>query len=374
MRRAVPPLLAALVVLVFACGCDEPRETRALHRLLQPVNAHDALRDVDPAVLATAQSIAVVPPENLTGEDHFDALLFAQKLADGLAATGALEVRYPREVYALVEDHNRRIRLHNNNLQKNRLLGKDPESDRLQRMREDQGDVAATENRPLRELDPVRHREDALVVARELGVDLVIRGAATDYDPYYRPRVTLRLEALPTGRSADAAHALAELTQWGVSRSLRSPTGVAWTRQQVFDTANGGVAREVYLYARKRHTEKSAFDTEIYLRSMDRFFEFVGHTLAGRVLDAKARAADLALQKAEEEARRRGREQAAVRARVVGLVRGDAVLPDGREIVTKNLYDRRDTSWRRDEVARRNPEQTRITTPPPARGVEWTGR
>lgn len=340
-------LLALLLAAVFCLmGCTEPHAARVATRLLDPVSALDRVEG-DPVALAGMKSIAILPFENLAPENDFDPMKFSQKIAGQLSSRGEVRVIFPQETMRQLEAYNKEVEIHNRQLHKLMLLGKPAAEERRDRADLGQTTVSTDEAESWRKLDPVGRVEDALKLGRMMKVDGIMMGRVTDYDPYYRPRLAVSCQVVLTGRSDAATRALRELSQWGVPRSLASQRGVAWLRQQNFDTRDGGIARDLYLYARNKHTESNPYDTEIYLRSMDRFFEFVGATLACKMLEVRDDAIDEMLARGRREAKRRRMEETAVVDRIRALTRRDE-LPAGRDIITKNLSDRRDRSWRPD--------------------------
>jgi hypothetical protein len=363
--RAIP-VLALLALL--AAGCEEPRMTRYFPRSFEAVTPYQKLQG-DPAMLVTIRSIAVMPFENQSGVESLDTRKLADQIAGQLSARGVLNVVYPERLMRLAAEENRAVRAHNANLKKLHLLGKSPSSDRAQQRREGTGGERGEENVPRQMLDPAGSLADAVRLARQLGVDAVLVGAVTDYDPYYRPRIGLDLRLVPTGRTDSAARALSELTQWGVPKSLQVRHHPAWHRQQMYDTRDGGVSRKIYLYARRRHTEHSSFDTELYLRSSERFFEFLGYDIATAFLDARMAAYAAAEEAAEARAEAEKMKKEAARNRLRALAGPTPPMPSGIDVVEKNTVDNRSTRWRRDVYSRQHPERTTLTEPEPVRGA-----
>ncbi|MHC4884204.1 MAG: hypothetical protein ACYTGH_03875, partial [Planctomycetota bacterium] len=285
-NRQTTVALLLLLTLMAGNGCVELRGTRVATRMLQPSKAWDE-RDGDPVALATTRSVAVLPFDNQSGEPSFSPETFSQKLSSQLAAMGTVRVIFPQEVKRTLDRLNQEIRHHNDTLYKLDLLGKTPSEERKARSDAGLTSVSSGENKPKALLNPMQNVEDAIRIGRILQVDAVLMGTVTDFSPYYRPRLAVTVKAVLTGRGDAATTALRELTQWGVPRNANYHRGVAWIRQQVFDAASGGIARDIYLWARKHHTEDRPFDTDIYLRDMEKFFEFIGATLASRYLGAR---------------------------------------------------------------------------------------
>lgn len=365
-KYAAAVALAGVFLLVMS-GCIEPWATRAASRSIQPVTALDQLEG-DPVSLSTVKSVAVFPMANTSGNTSFNSLSFSTKMSNQLSSQGIVKVIFPREVVLETESLNKKIVQHNRELNKLLLLGKDPAKERRKNLLKG---IPLTTDKDVEvePLDPVNILADAIKVGRILGVDAVIMGTVTDFDPYYRPRISVSVKAVTTGHSAQAAEALARLTQWGVPNSHATPNGVAWYRQQVFDSNNGGVAREIYLFARNHHTESRPFDTEIYMRSMDKFYEFVGGVLATKFLDARELAAKAAMERAMAEAKRKRQDQERMMARVRALVYPDQKLPSENVVAEKNIKDTRNRSWRPDIYGRAFPEKVDNTAPEYPRGA-----
>lgn len=337
-------------VLLFFYGCTELHGTRVATRMLQPTLALDE-RDGDPVALSTTRSVAVLPFDNQSGESSFSSTQFSQKLSSQLAAYGSVRVIFPQEVLRTLERLNEEIRQHNDTLYKLDLLGKDPAQERQARAEAGLSSTSTGENTTKELLNPVQKIEDAIRIGRILQVDAILMGTVTDFSPYYRPRLTVTVKAVLTGQGEAATKALRELTQMGVPQSLSDHRGVAWTRQQVFDTANGSTARDLYLFARDHHTEDRPFDTEIYLRDMDRYYEFVGATLGSRYLSARASAIREMIALGKKEAKRKKEEEEAILRQIQSLVGGTSPLPESARIVENNERDQHDRSWREDYSA-----------------------
>ncbi len=361
-------LLSSLLIVSFAIsGCAELWATRAATRVFQPVSALDEIEG-DPLALSAVKSIAIFPVANNSGNSSFDSMSFSTKFANQLASKGLVRVTFPRQVIREVEILNDQILRHNQELRKLILLGKDPAKERTEKLIKG---IPLTADRDveLKILDPVNSLADAIKIGRILKVDAVLMSKVTDFDPYYRPRLAITVEAVTTGHSAEAAKTLARLTQWGIPASQTSPHGVAWYRQQVFDTRDGGTSRDLYLFARNHHTEDRPFDTEVYLRSMDRFYEFVGGTIGEKFLGAKAKATKMVLDKAAAEAKKRRLDQEKIRARVRSLVYPTNRLPSQNEVADKNIKDRRNRSWRPDIYGKMYPSKVKNTRPEKPKGA-----
>lgn len=129
---------------------------------------------------------------------------------------------------------------------------------------------------------------DARTLLHVLGVDAILVGTITAYDPYPPPRLGMALalyEGVPAGDPSFDPRDL-----------VRSPRGVeppgggsSWTRPRaeasgVFDAANHDVLRALRDYAGGRTTPESAYGPRVYEMSMPLFGEFVGFRLLEALL------------------------------------------------------------------------------------------
>lgn len=370
LQNTLPALLLLAALLVqTGCVADGRRAIRAIHGA--DSKAFEEFPG-DPVALATVKTIAVVPFEYVGTEPGFDAMAFSTQLATRLAMRGEVRVIYPRQVMDLAGRYNRVARDHNTQLQERALYGEDM-------------DALSTEERtPMERMDPVRRMEDAVRLARELKADAVLTGLVTDYDPYMRPRLGLTMNAVATGNSETAAVALAEMTQWGVPRRMESSMGVVWRIQQMFDSREPDIGRNVYAFGTMKHTEEHPHNVSVYIRSMTRYFDYVSAVLTNAMMDARRAAIVEAEARALAEAERRRMAQEAARRRIRELTDPHVDLPDARVLMDMNLEDRREKGWRPDvhnlthpdrrailnervdeEALREQMEQPRRSEPPP---------
>ncbi|MBL8885518.1 MAG: hypothetical protein JNK16_02560, partial [Phycisphaerales bacterium] len=136
---------------------------------------------------------------------------------------------------------------------------------------------------------------DANKLAEALGVDALVIGAITAYDPY-DPRLGLALTVVPrtsamngmtqleTGKlDARAVQASpTEITQ--ANATLGEPTSSA---SLLFDGKNQAVQMDVRSYAEGRSERVSAAGWRRYLRSVDLFSEFAAYRTVDQLVQAE---------------------------------------------------------------------------------------
>jgi hypothetical protein len=163
------------------------------------------------------------------------------------------------------------------------------------KLTETEGIAALPMNRTLAamralQLPGVRSPAEARALAEALGVDAIIVGSITAYDPYNPPTIGLTL-ALYT-RSAPPSNAPEE-----DPRSFRSAATETAPPRSTFTDApssvvieqlpgnNHAVKMNVRQYAEGRHKQGSALGWEEYLASMDRYTDFAAYWVVRRLLE-----------------------------------------------------------------------------------------
>lgn len=137
---------------------------------------------------------------------------------------------------------------------------------------------------------------DAKRLAAELGVDGLILGSVTAWDPYNPPKLGLALALYSRGGAMDAA-APAPAAPLD-TRTLRyQPTDYRYFPRSSFDNAPASVVSEYFdgknhqvlmdvrAYAEGRHDPATALGWRRYLASMDLFTEFAASHTVGRLLE-----------------------------------------------------------------------------------------
>ncbi|MBC7835968.1 MAG: hypothetical protein H7Y88_12845 [Phycisphaerales bacterium] len=140
----------------------------------------------------------------------------------------------------------------------------------------------------------VRSPGDAKRLADALGVDGLVLGSITSYDPYNPPKlgVTLALYAREGAMGTkqtertDPRGLSGAYADEGRSRSefAERPASVI---NESLDGANQGVQMLVERYATGRHDSETALGWQRYLASMDLYTEFVAHLAVARLMQAE---------------------------------------------------------------------------------------
>ncbi|MDR1519549.1 MAG: hypothetical protein LBU23_05325 [Planctomycetota bacterium] len=360
-RFASARLGIAIVCLLLPAGCDEARRIGAT--LGSSSKPYQEFLE-DPVALTAIKTIAIVPFADQAPQPGFDADVFANKLANQLAAHGKMRIIFPAEMLAVVDSQNRAAYRHNAQLRERRSIGLDTSEEGEGQAG---GGIFAADDgggqAPRRYLDPVKNVEEAVRLARLAKADAVIVGEVSDIDPYMRPRLTLSLRLIATGNSESAARAIAELSQWGVPRTPEAASGVVYIRQESFDSRIGSVGLDVSRYGLTHLIDDHPYDTELYVRSMTHYYDVVASQLARSYMEVRKKAVAEAEKRAREAAKAAKRDQAAAAKRLFALMERDSRIPDyeadargegwfdqsfpdRRAVVGANGGDNRIQSWR----------------------------
>ncbi len=364
--RLTAMLIAFMVLtLLFLVGCVDMGR-KGLGAVGSKSEAYDEWVG-DPVALSTVRSVAVVPFANRALEPGFDNMTFATRLANQLTSHGKLRVVYPSEVMAEAERENLKVRQHNVGYRRRKMLGISVAEERADQLQVAHGQnaevVAAREDSPLRELSPSDNMADAVTVGRLLKVDAVLIGTITDFNAYMRPRLSLAMNMVSTGTGESVAQALAELTQWGVPRGKASAMGRIWFRQQNFDSRDGNVGFGAQLHGMRHHTDHTPYSAQVYIRSISAYYDYVSTVLAKALMGARGKAVKEAEKRALAEAKKRRLDQERVRSQVQALVHPASDLPDPDLVISSNLQDARDRTWRPDVYNRAHPDKEKSLHP-----------
>lgn len=132
--------------------------------------------------------------------------------------------------------------------------------------------------------------DDLRALAEAMGVDGLIVGTVTAYDPYDPPKFGLAL-ALHAGTPAfyaggpDLAELRGAVTDPQVPEASRFTESPVASVSDVYDARNHGVQMEVKRYADGRMDPDAPRGWRTYLASMPLYTEFVAHAAVGRLLD-----------------------------------------------------------------------------------------
>lgn len=139
-------------------------------------------------------------------------------------------------------------------------------------------------------MSSIQSAEDAQALADALGVDAIVAGSLTAWDPYTPPKVGMAIGLYPGRRSAmvrasrfaDAkSMQLAANEGSGVVQSGAQPLSVV---AEHLDATNHAVLFNVRRYAEGRHDFDTAFGWRRYTASMDLYVEFGAYWTIYRLL------------------------------------------------------------------------------------------
>lgn len=136
----------------------------------------------------------------------------------------------------------------------------------------------------------VRTPDEAAALASRLGVNGLIVGTVTDYDPYNPPKLGMSLVlqsgaalSRQAGLNLDGLRGGATTSETGsTARYTELPNA---SISIVFDGRNHATLMEMRRYASGRHDPGTASGWRTYLTSMPLFSEFAAHAAVGRLLD-----------------------------------------------------------------------------------------
>jgi hypothetical protein len=143
------------------------------------------------------------------------------------------------------------------------------------------------------ELSAIRTPSDARMLADALGVDGLIVGSITSYDPYNPPKLGLSigLFARPGAMGTPATGSMSdprtlasrprEYEPFPGSQVADRPVTVV---SSMLDASNHQVLMDIRTYAQGRHDDRSALGWELYLQSMDRYTQFAAHHVVDRLV------------------------------------------------------------------------------------------
>lgn len=146
--------------------------------------------------------------------------------------------------------------------------------------------IAAMRSRGMRS---VRTPGDARTLATALGVDALLVGNITAYDPYDPPKLGLSLALYSRQRAQgdelDPVKLKSSFSDYGqISRSQFADRPAAVVSEHL-DGSNHEVQMELRRYATGRHDQTSALGWRSALASMDLYTEFAAHFAVSRLLE-----------------------------------------------------------------------------------------
>jgi hypothetical protein len=147
--------------------------------------------------------------------------------------------------------------------------------------------LAAMRGRGMR---AVTSPEDARALANTLGVDALIVGTITDYDPYESPKIGIKLALFARNPGVPSLTADPLQLQIGYSEIDRRLASQFLTRpvatvSEHLDAANHEVQMELRRYATGRHDPKSARGWKSIMSSMDLYTQFAAFVAVSRLIE-----------------------------------------------------------------------------------------
>ncbi len=145
-------------------------------------------------------------------------------------------------------------------------------------------------------LPAVNTPEQAMALARALGVDGILVGTITAWDPYEPPTLGLSIALFgqsPTMRTPLPPSLNAELIRSAPSDTaagaavMTAPPGPLSVISEVYDASDGATRDAVRRYAEGRHDPKSALAWKRYTASMGLYAKFACFDLVERLLDSE---------------------------------------------------------------------------------------
>lgn len=221
-------------VMLSLGGCEQPQ------RIASTVAPYE-----------TRQVFAVAPLRNESGSAYVDGARLADKLTQRLALTRGLDTLPVNRVLAAME-----------------ALG----------------------------IDRIADKGDAIRLRQTLGVDGLVVGTVTAYEPYNPPKLGMNLELYLADRLVWSGSELdtRELSAAATDRNSELPGGEAGRRQPVtalgvfYDAADPEVLDLLKAYTVERGPDGTGEMTlRRHLISIDLYSEFVSYQLTTRLLDAE---------------------------------------------------------------------------------------
>ncbi len=139
-------------------------------------------------------------------------------------------------------------------------------------------------------MDTILTPEDAGRLAARLGVNGLVVGTVTDYNPYDPPTIGMSL-VLETGAAFVETDGLdldglrGSVTGSASGSTVRYSEAPSASVSVVLDGRNHATLMELRRYAEGRHDPGSALGWRAYLTSMPLYSDFAAHTAVSRLLD-----------------------------------------------------------------------------------------
>ena len=127
---------------------------------------------------------------------------------------------------------------------------------------------------------------ELLEAARAARMDALLVVRVQDFKPYYPPRIGFKARLYATEiHGGLSARDILEWSDDGVPQDVSPALNdrFIWARDELADALDRNVAERVRLYAMGQDRSKHPMGPEVFLRSMDRFFQFLAHGLSAEL-------------------------------------------------------------------------------------------
>ncbi len=145
-------------------------------------------------------------------------------------------------------------------------------------------------------LSEVTTKSQALALRQTLGVDGLLVGSITTYDPYDPPKLGINVELYLNPRHESAAFDIRKLSRAATDHGFRLEGYTAHDQpvtalSTFFDAAHPSVQDRMAYYARHRGTDygQTSADARLYRISTDLYTDFVAYEVCARLMHAETR-------------------------------------------------------------------------------------
>ncbi len=138
----------------------------------------------------------------------------------------------------------------------------------------------------------IENPQQALNLANELGADMIIIAAITEYNPYYPPIVGIAMQVY--GVKNDKVFSSASVNPVKLARSayplrISSNVGEEYLPknqiQEIFNSRDKRIVKQVKAFAKMRGTNTSPYKSELYLHSQEYYLRFVCYESIKKLLE-----------------------------------------------------------------------------------------
>jgi len=138
----------------------------------------------------------------------------------------------------------------------------------------------------------IENPQQALNLANQLGADMIIIAAITEYNPYYPPIVGIAMQVYSVNDNKEFSAASVNPVQLARSASpLKISVNVGQEYlpknqiQEIFNSRDKRIAKLAREFAKLRGTGSSPYKTDLYLRSQEYYLRFVCYESIKKLLE-----------------------------------------------------------------------------------------